>query len=153
MRPRDTACSNLSRWIAGDDMQRRNVFHHHGASADDGASANRRSRTDERFRTDPCTVLDDHRRLQQRQSRVGKVMRASTYMRSVRKRRAGADIHLAQAIDEYILTDGGPVPDLDIPRHVDASGRIQMHFTADLGTKQPQHHATPGEAWARAAPN
>src|SRR5882757_6317508 len=67
-------------------------------------------------------------------------------MGPVGKGHALSDTHLAEAVDKDILTQGGPIADLDIPGHVHMRRRINIDMRADPGAERPQNRAPPREA-------
>lgn len=138
--------------VAGDDGPGRDVFDHDRARADDGAFADRHSRTDKGVRTNPRLILNDDGRFEQRQGGIGIVMGAGAELGAMRDRDLFAERHRSEIVDERLFAQRAPVTHRQVPRKINPGGRIGVHVFADAGAKAAQHEAAPAKAGSRAEP-
>ena len=64
-------------------------------------------------------------------------------IRPLRNHGVGADLDLAQAVEDDVVPDPGPIPDGDLPRIGDADGRPHQNATPHLGPEESEEKPPP----------
>src|SRR5579883_926310 len=148
--PHRRALPDHARRMTCDDGERLHILHDDGACTHQSSRPDSHSGTDEGLGADPRIIGDRHGRLEQRNRRIGEIMRTGTDVRAVGDGGAAADANLPQAIDVYLRTDRRPVADLDIPWHEDVGGGGDPRLESDFGTEEAQHPPPPAVTGVRA---
>jgi hypothetical protein len=129
--------------VASYDTEAGNILDDNRARSDDRASTNCHAGSDEGIGGNPNIGFDQDGRLGQWSIRTRVVVTSCAKMGALRDSHSRPKFDRPQGIKDCVIADCCLVRNIEVPRNDNPHCRVDMHLTADFGTKRAQKSRPP----------